>query len=107
MLGHEFFREKDPELSPVYLMVQVIPNSHNDAISEIMNDGTLKIHLKAPPVEGKANKAIIKFLADFFDWPKTRVKIIRGVKNRRKLIVFEGMRWDKVQAVLEEKLTIL
>lgn len=103
MIGTDFFKEKDPEQSPVFLRIQAVPNSRYDRIAEVLDDGTLKIHVKAPPVEGKANKALIKFLADFFDWPKTRIKIIQGENSRRKLIVFEGMMWGEAQAVLKEK----
>lgn len=98
------FSDKDPNESPVILKVHVVPNSRNNSISEVMEDGTLKIHIKAPPVEGKANKAILDFLSKFFDWPKTKIKIIQGEKSRRKLIVIEGMNWRTVQAVIKEEI---
>jgi len=41
--------------------------------------------VNAPPVEGKANQAVIAVLADFFAVPKTSIRLIAGVKSRRKV----------------------
>jgi len=43
--------------------IKVIPNSSKNEIVEKMSDGTIKIKLKAPPIDGKANEELIKFLA--------------------------------------------
>jgi hypothetical protein len=46
----------------------------------------LKIRLAAPPVEGKANDALIAWLSDRFDLPKRHVTLLSGEKNRHKLV---------------------
>ena len=53
--------------------------------------GRLKLRLAAPPVEGKANAALIEFLADYFNVPKRDVRITAGLKSRRKRVLIEGV----------------
>lgn len=53
-------------------------------------DGRLRLKLAAPPVEGKANEALIAFLADHFNVPKRNVRIAAGLRSRRKRVVIEG-----------------
>ncbi|MFH1825850.1 MAG: DUF167 domain-containing protein [bacterium] len=64
--------------------VRVIPNAkHNKIVQE---PGRLKVYLTAPAVEGKANKALIKFLAEYFDVKKSKIKIVKGSKSRDKIV---------------------
>jgi uncharacterized protein (TIGR00251 family) len=51
-----------------------------------MNDGTVKGRLTAPPVEGKANQALVEFLADVLDLPPSRIEIVAGATGRDKLV---------------------
>lgn len=66
------------------LNIKVIPNAKRNAITE--ESGRYKVHLTAPAVEGKANKALIDFLADHFGVKKNKVRIIRGDKSREKVV---------------------
>ena len=50
-------------------------------------DNCLKIQLQSPPVDGKANKALIAFLAKLFRVPKSAIQISRGLGSRRKTII--------------------
>jgi len=50
----------------------------------------LKIRLAAPPTNGKANKALIDFLADYFKVPKSAITITKGLHSRQKTVVVEG-----------------
>lgn len=52
--------------------------------------GRIKLRLAAPPVEGKANEALVEFLAAYFDVPRRNVHITSGLKSRRKRVVIEG-----------------
>ncbi|GBE93416.1 DUF167 domain-containing protein [Nostoc cycadae] len=65
--------------------VKVKPNSKQQKIEE-QADGSLTVHLKSPPVDGKANEELIKLLADKFDVPKSYVTIKSGLSSRQKLI---------------------
>ena len=50
----------------------------------------IKLRLAAPPVEGKANAALIEFLAEYFGVPRRNVSIVSGVKSRAKRVAIEG-----------------
>jgi hypothetical protein len=56
-----------------------------------MEDGSLKIRLTAPPVDGAANEALIKFLSDTLDLSKSQVEIVSGQTSREKRIKIIGM----------------
>ena len=51
----------------------------------------IKLRLAAPAVEGKANAALVEFLADYFQVPKRNVTIVSGVKSRIKRVSIEGI----------------
>ena len=65
--------------------VKVKPNSKQQSIKE-ETDGSLTIHLKSPPVDGKANEELIKILRKQFDLPKSKIRIKSGLSSRQKLI---------------------
>ena len=67
--------------------ILVKPGSSQEKIVESAQ-GELTIYLRAKPHDGEANDALIKLLAKHFDVPKTTIKIIRGDKNRNKIIEF-------------------
>lgn len=66
------------------ISLKVIPGAKKDALSE--EDGTIKVHLRAPAVDGKANEALIKFLAGHYGVKTSRIEIIKGLKSRHKII---------------------
>ena len=49
-------------------------------------DGSLLVYVREPAVEGRANKAVIKLLAEYFKVPKSQVKIVRGYTIRQKIV---------------------
>ncbi|MEK7644448.1 MAG: DUF167 domain-containing protein [Patescibacteria group bacterium] len=70
----------------VKIKVRVIPrSSHSEVVGE-MGDGTIKVKLTAPPVDGKANEALIELLAEHYDIAKTKIKIISGLASKNKTI---------------------
>jgi len=64
--------------------VRVIPNAKKNNVSE--EEGKLKVHVSAPAVDDKANKAVIKVLAEYFKIKKKDVRIIKGAKSREKVV---------------------
>lgn len=68
--------------------VKVKPNSKRQNVEEVADD-SLIVHLKSPPVEGKANEELIKLLAAKFDVPKSSIRIKSGLSSRQKLIEFD------------------
>ena len=53
--------------------------------------GRTKIRLAAPPVEGRANEALIEFLARHYGVPRRSVRITAGLKSRLKRVTIEGI----------------
>lgn len=78
------------------LAVRVTPRANKNKIAEILGDGTIRIRLTAPPVEGKANIALLKFLAMVLDVPYSKLEIISGVNGRDKRIFVIGMKEEAV-----------
>ena len=68
------------------IAVRITTRSSRNEISNIMDDGTIKIRITAPPVEGAANRAVIEFLAKILDIAPSRIEIIAGLTSRDKLI---------------------
>ena len=66
------------------IKVKVIPRARRNKI--ITEEGRLKVYLTVPPVDGKANKAVIEILAEYFRVKKGNIRIIQGEKNREKII---------------------
>ncbi len=72
------------------LQVYVQPKAKADEIVGPHGEA-LKIRLTAPPVEGKANEALRKFLAKLLKIPKSAVKIVSGTTSRQKGVYLEGL----------------
>jgi uncharacterized protein (TIGR00251 family) len=64
--------------------VKVVPNARRVAVEK--EEERYKVYVNAPAVDGKANKALIELLADYFKIKKSQVKIIRGEMNRIKIV---------------------
>jgi hypothetical protein len=73
------------------LKIRVTPRAKRDEVYTILGDGTVKVRLTAPPVEGKANKALIKYFSGIFEIPRSRIEILTGFKSRNKLVNIQGM----------------
>jgi uncharacterized protein (TIGR00251 family) len=67
------------------LTVKVKPNSKQQSIQE-QPDGSLMVHLKSPPVDGKANQELIVLLAKKFNLSKSSIAIKSGFSSRNKLV---------------------
>lgn len=65
--------------------IKVTPRSSKNEILP-QPDGSYKIRLTVPPVDGAANKKIIELLSDYFDVAKSRVVIVRGEGSKKKVI---------------------
>jgi uncharacterized protein (TIGR00251 family) len=68
------------------LAIRVTPRASRNEIVEILSDGTVKIRLTAPPVEGKANQALVEFLSDVLGLSANRIEIVAGTTGRDKLV---------------------
>ena len=66
------------------------------------HDGRLKIALAAPPVDGEANKTLVKFMAEVLKVPKSAVSMAGGESSRRKVLAVSGISAAKVAEILSE-----
>ena len=102
-----FWREAQATVIPlrqtvngITFSVKVQPRARKNAITGAVGDA-LKLSLTAPPVEGKANQAVIDFLADFFDIPRSSVTITSGAASRMKLIRIAGANLQALERRLQ------
>ncbi len=84
-------------------MVHVVPRASKNSVVGAEGD-VVKIRLTAPPVEGKANDALVKFLSSLLNVPRSSVEIIAGHSARHKTIGIRGVSAAQVaQALVKGK----
>ena len=71
------------------IRVKVVSNLKNEEVTK-EDDGFL-VKVKEPPKEGKANKAVIKLLAEYFGVSQGSIRIVRGFRSRTKVIEVSGI----------------
>jgi uncharacterized protein len=72
------------------LTVRVTPRSPRDEIVGPQGDA-LKVRLNAPPVDGKANRRLVRFLGGRLEVPLSRIRIVRGQTGREKQVLVTGL----------------
>jgi uncharacterized protein len=84
----------------ILISIKLTPGApRNEVIGRV--EGTWRIRVTAPPVEGKANKALLEFLSDKLDVAKSRLRLVGGEKSRHKLVAVEGLDEGSLKARLE------
>ena len=68
------------------IAIRVTPRASDNKITEVLDDGTVKIHLSAPPVDNEANEQLIVFLSEVLSVAKSRIEIVAGMTGRDKLV---------------------
>jgi uncharacterized protein len=84
------------------LTVRVTPRARRTEVAGVLEDGTLRIRVTAPPVEGRANSALVEFLAEVLGTRKSRVEIVAGEKGLDKIVTIAGMAAEDVQRKLQD-----
>ncbi|HWX55327.1 MAG TPA: DUF167 domain-containing protein [Verrucomicrobiae bacterium] len=79
--------------------VKVHPRARRNAITGTTGDA-LKLALTAPPVDGKANHAVVDFFADFFQIPRASITIASGETSRNKVVRITGITAEQAQRLL-------
>jgi len=85
------------------LAVRVQPGAKRTAILGVHGESSacqLKIALQAPPVDGKANEALIAYLAKVLSMTRSRITLLHGERDRSKLLLLRSMRVDEAEAML-------
>lgn len=72
------------------ISVKVIPRASKNEVVGWMED-VLKVRLQAPPVDGKANRALLRVLSETFEIPVSAIHLLRGDTGRNKQLELEGV----------------
>jgi uncharacterized protein (TIGR00251 family) len=94
----------------VTLAVRVQPGANKTAITGIYGEGPtaqLKIAVQAPPIEGRANSALITLLAELFALPRNKVELVTGELSRSKVFLLREVTFEKAQTTLFERFHLL
>jgi uncharacterized protein (TIGR00251 family) len=94
-----------PTADGVTLAVRAQPGARKTAITGVYGEGAaaqLKIAVQAPPIEGRANSALIAFLAEAFGVPKNAVELLSGELSRSKVFLLRGVTVARAESLLGE-----
>jgi hypothetical protein len=75
------------------LTLHVQPGAKRTEVADLHGDA-LKIRLAAPPVEGRANEALLKFIAESFGVPLRQVELKQGGQSRHKVVAITGSKME-------------
>ena len=84
----------------ITIALKVVPRAKRDEIVGVEGDA-LKVRLTAPPVEGKANEALVKFLAARLGVKRADVEILHGETGRHKLVRVRGVKVERLKEVID------
>lgn len=80
------------------LHIKVKPNSKKDEVTKDA-DGSIKVKIKAPPVNGKANTYLVAFLAGYFGLPKSKIIVVKGQASQFKTIEIDAKDADVLKKI--------
>jgi uncharacterized protein (TIGR00251 family) len=79
----------------VVLTIKLQPKASSNEICGAQGN-ELRVKVTAPPVDGAANEALIRLLADELDCPRHQIQLLRGQTSRHKTIKVQGIKEDEV-----------
>ncbi len=88
----------------ITLAVRALPGAKKTAIAGVYGaDATaqLKVAVNSPPIEGRANEALIAFLAEFFSLPKSSIELTSGKSSRSKVFLLRGISLAQAEAAIK------
>lgn len=88
----------------VVVSIHATPKSSRNAVQGLHGEA-LKVRLRAPPVDGKANEALVEFLAGAFGIPAGRVAVLTGHAHRQKRVAIQGVTADHARRILMAGIT--
>jgi uncharacterized protein (TIGR00251 family) len=83
--------------------VKLQPRSSRDDVIGWNEEGALRVRVKAPPVDGAANSALIQVLARTLGVTKSRVKLVSGATARNKVVEIEGISGEQLATRLSRR----
>jgi uncharacterized protein len=85
--------------------VRVQPRAARTAITGMMGE-VVKLSLSAPPIDGRANVAVVEFFSDFFSVSRSAVQVVTGERSRNKVIRIAGRTAAELQQMLRAHFTV-
>lgn len=95
---------KQADGTSVSLSIHVQPKASRTRIVGLHGDA-VKIGITSPPVDGKANAAVIQFIAKLFKIPRAAVTLASGEASRDKRLILAGISMAQAEAILQSLLT--
>jgi uncharacterized protein len=89
----------DPAVDEALIEVRLTPRSSADVVVGL-SDGVLRVRVKAPPVDGRANVALCELLSRTVGLPPSAVVVVSGLTARTKLVRIVGYSRDRVLEIL-------
>jgi len=83
------------------IVVQVQANASENRVARF-EGGVCYLRIAAPPVKGKANQELIKFLSDILGVRKSNLTIEKGLTSKRKVVAVKGLRREEVMGRMAE-----
>jgi uncharacterized protein len=93
---------ENPTAGTLTFSVRLQPRASKDEIAGLM-DGAIKIRLRAPTFENRANEALIEFLTALLKTAKSAVRIQSGAQSRSKRIEIRGVTRQQILALLQQE----
>lgn len=92
-----------PKDDGVLVRLRVSPNARSTGLEGLYGDAALKLRVAAPPVEGKANAEVERFLAERTGAASSDVRVVRGLSGRDKTVFMDGIGAERVRKVLASR----
>jgi uncharacterized protein (TIGR00251 family) len=100
--GRPKSRQGEQAEEAAVIAIRVQPRASRNRIT-LEEDGSYKIRLTAPPVDGAANEALVGYLSGVLNVSKSSVEIVSGLTGRQKRVRISGMGTDAVKGLLNTK----
>ena len=84
------------------LTIKIVPKANRTELVGLEEDGTIKVRLMAPPVEGQANDELTIFLAEFLGVPQDSIEVVAGLDRRKKLVSVLNVEAEEVERRVHE-----
>ena len=91
----------------VTLAVRAQPGAKKTAVAGVYGESAsaqLKIQVQAPPIEGRANSALIAYLSELFGLPKSSVELVSGELSRSKVFLLKGISAETAEGLIGSRL---
>jgi uncharacterized protein (TIGR00251 family) len=89
-----------PTEGGVYVKLRVSPGAKSTAVKGLYGEGAIKLSVAAPPVEGRANAEVERYLGRLFGLSRSEVNVVKGASSRDKLVFVSGLGPDEIRTRL-------